>query len=77
MVSTKVSSMPMVACVMGELVEAAACAMGAVPSPASLEKMPRAMPMRMASMMEAPAAPPCAADGEKASRSTMAKMPGT
>ena len=44
----------------------AACAMPAVPRPASLEKMPRAMPKRIATMIVAPAKPPVAATGLKA-----------
>ena len=44
MVSMKTSSMPMEACTSGVSAVEAAWAMGAVPRPASLEKIPRAMP---------------------------------
>ena len=49
----------------GSFVCAAAAAIGAEPKPASLEKMPRAMPFCMA-MMIAPSAPPAAARRPKA-----------
>ena len=48
MVSMKVPSMPIMPCCTGSLVCAAAWAMGALPRPASLEKMPRATPKRIA-----------------------------
>ena len=44
MVSMKVPSMATMPCLTGFLVRAAACAIGALPRPASLEKMPRATP---------------------------------
>jgi len=43
------------------LVFAAAWAIGELPSPASLEKTPRATPKRMAAESVAPAKPPVAA----------------
>jgi len=43
------------------LVFAAAWAIGELPSPASLEKTPRAIPKRMAAESVAPAKPPVAA----------------
>ena len=51
--------------------------MGPLPSPASLAKMPRAMPKRTAIMAVAPAKPPCAAVGVKASSTTCRNMAGT
>lgn len=44
----------------------AAWAMPAVPRPASLEKIPRATPKRIAAITAAPAKPPVAAIGVKA-----------
>ena len=49
----------------GSFVCAAAAAIGAEPKPASFEKMPRAMPFCMATMM-APSMPPAAARRPKA-----------
>ena len=51
----------------GSLVFAAAAAIGAEPSPASLLKMPRAMPFCMAMKMD-PTTPPVTAAGLKAAR---------
>ena len=53
--------------------------MAAEPMPASLEKHPRASPHRAASRAEAvtvPAAPPAAAEGERARRNISARAPG-
>ncbi len=77
MVSMKTSSMPMEACTSGDSAVEAAWAMGAEPRPASLEKTPRAMPMRMAIITEAPAKPPCAAVGVNASETTHQNTAGT
>jgi AGCS family alanine or glycine:cation symporter len=52
--------------VLGSFVFAAACAMGALPSPASLEKIPRATPKRIAAQTAAPVKPPTAAVSVKA-----------
>ena len=41
-------------CFVGLLVFAAACAIAALPRPASFEKIPRANPQRIASQMDAP-----------------------
>ena len=51
--------------------------MAAAPSPASLEKAPRAQPQRMAAATVVPAKPPVAAAGEKALLKIRAKSPGT
>ncbi len=67
MVSIKVPSMAMLPWRAGWSVCAEAWAMGALPRPASLEKMPRAMPKRIASFTAAPAKPPAAAVPVKAS----------
>ena len=74
MVSMKVCVMETSACVTGCSVCAAAAAMPPVPSPDSLLNTPRATPMRTAIISVAPANPPMAADGRKASRSTKTKM---
>ena len=60
-VSIKVPSIAIVPCLTGLLVSAAAWAMGAEPSPDSLEKIPRETPMRSANITVAPAKPPVAA----------------
>jgi hypothetical protein len=65
-VSMKVPIMATVPWATGSSDCAAAWAMGALPSPASLEKMPRATPNWMAATTVAPAKPPAAAVGEKA-----------
>ena len=49
----------------GCLVLAEACAIGALPCPASLEKSPRPTPLLNAKEREAPRKPPVAADPEK------------
>src|SRR5690625_244486 len=51
---------------MGLSVLAVACAIGALPKPASLEKMPRATPNRIAAHTVAPRKPPVAEIGVKA-----------
>ena len=61
-VSRKVPVMETSPCRTGSRVFADAAAMGAEPSPASLEKMPRAMPLCMATIM-LPATPPATAFG--------------
>ncbi|MNG04105.1 hypothetical protein D3C84_872160 [compost metagenome] len=61
MVSMKVPVMETSPCSTQESVLAAAAAMGAEPSPDSLEKTPRATPDWIASMMPAPTKPPVAA----------------
>ncbi|MNF88524.1 hypothetical protein D3C84_710210 [compost metagenome] len=66
MVSIKVPSMPIMPERTALLVVPAAWAIPAVPRPASLEKMPRATPKRIAAMTAAPAKPPVAATGVKA-----------
>ena len=59
-VSIKVPNIAISPCSTGSLVLAAACAIGALPRPASLEKMPRATPKRIAAQTLAPAKPPAA-----------------
>ena len=59
-VSINVPSIAISPCSTGSLVRAAACAIGALPKPASLEKMPRATPKRIAAQTLAPAKPPAA-----------------
>ncbi len=66
MVSMKVPIMPMMPERTELVVVPAAWAIPAVPRPASLEKMPRATPKRIAAMTAAPAKPPVAAIGVKA-----------
>ncbi len=66
MVSMKVPIMPIRPENTGSRVAPAACAMPAVPSPASFEKMPRATPFCIASITPAPRKPPLAATGLKA-----------
>ena len=61
-VSMKVPVMEISPCLTGSRVDATAAAMGAEPSPASLEKMPRAIPICIATSM-LPAAPPATARG--------------
>ena len=65
MVSMKVPVMVTRPCRVGSLVCAAAAAIGALPRPASLEKMPLATPFCMAIIM-APSAPPATALAPKA-----------
>ena len=76
MVSRKVPVMETRPWRTGSLVCAAAAAMGAEPRPASLEKMPRAMPFCMAMSM-APSAPPAAARNPKAPANISAKAAGS
>ena len=54
------------ACPTGFFVFAAAAAIGELPSPDSLENMPRAMPIRIVSAIVEPRKPPAAAVGLKA-----------
>ena len=60
-VSMKVPSIAMVPWRTGSVVAAAAWAIGALPSPASFEKTPRATPKRIAAQTAAPVNPPAAA----------------
>ncbi len=76
MVSMKVPSMPIRPERTGHLLVPAAWAMPAVPRPASLEKMPRATPKRIAAITAAPAKPPVAATGLKADWKISANAPG-
>ena len=64
-VSINVPVMDTSPCLTGSRVDATAAAMGAEPSPASLENMPRAIPICIATSM-LPAAPPATALGLKA-----------
>ena len=75
-VSIKVWVMDTRAWVTGCLVWAAAAAIGALPSPDSLENTPRATPMRMPIITLAPKNPPEAAVGVKACLTTMARAAG-
>ena len=75
-VSRNVPVMDTNPCRTHDFVCAAAAAMGAEPSPASLEKMPRAIPFCMATMM-APSAPPAAAWTPKAPRRIFPTAAGT
>ena len=65
-VSMKVPIIAIVPWRTGLLVIADACAIGALPSPASFENIPLATPKRMAAQTAAPAKPPVAAIGVKA-----------
>ena len=76
-VSIKVPSMAIRPCSTGSSVFAAACAMGALPRPASLEKMPRATPKRIAAQIVAPAKPPVAAEPENADSTMVTSAAGT
>ncbi|MNN82000.1 hypothetical protein D3C81_1988850 [compost metagenome] len=76
MVSMKVPSMPIRPERTELWVVPAAWAMPAVPRPASLEKMPRATPKRIAAITAAPAKPPLAAAGLKAWWKISAKASG-
>ena len=71
MVSRKTSMTPSRPCWAGWATLAAACAMDAVPMPASLVNTPREMPVLMT-----PVRDPTAALGRNASRKTEAKAPG-
>ena len=64
-------------CSTGSFVWAAACAIGALPKPASFEKIPRATPKRMAAQTVAPAKPPAAEAPLKALSTIVAKAAGT
>ena len=75
-VSIKVPNIAIVPCRTGLLVSAAACAIGAEPKPASLEKMPRAIPIRSANIRVAPAKPPVAAAPLNALSTTKATAAG-
>ena len=77
MVSIKVPVMDTSPCSAGHFVFAAAATIGAEPRPDSLEKTPRAIPDRIASMTVAPAKPPAAAVGVKASCNTSINAAGT
>ena len=76
MVSMKVPIMPTTPENTGSLLLPAACAIPAVPRPASFEKMPRATPMRMAISTVEPAKPPTAAVGLKACSTISTSAPG-
>ena len=77
-VSKKTPVMLISPCRSGSSVSAQAAAMAAEPSPASLEKTPRAMPWRMtARRVTVPNAPPNAAEGASAQRSISAAAPGS
>ena len=76
MVSMKVPIMPTSPEKTGSRVAPAAWAMPAVPRPASLEKMPRATPMRMAISTVEPRKPPVAAVGLKACSKISANAAG-
>ena len=65
-VSINVPIMAIVPCLTGLFVIADAWAIGALPKPASFEKIPRATPNRMAAQTAAPAKPPVAAIGVNA-----------
>ncbi len=66
MVSTKTSNMPYIPCFTGSVSLVAAWAIGAVPRPASLEKIPRPAPYFIDWTMVMPNAPPITLDGENA-----------
>ena len=70
-VSIKTSNMPYSPCLTGSVSDVAACAIGAEPRPASLEKQPRPMPFLMPVMM--PILAPTAALGLKAPLKIRAK----
>ena len=65
-VSIKVPVIDTKPCSAGHFVLAAAATIGALPRPDSLEKTPRAIPLRIAIMTVAPRKPPEAAVGVKA-----------
>ena len=67
MVSIKVPVIETSPCSADHFVFAAAATMGAEPRPDSLENTPRATPLRIANITVAPAKPPTAAVGVKAS----------
>ena len=76
MVSRKTPSMAIVPCRAGLSVMAVACAIGELPMPASLEKMPRAIPKRIAAQTVAPAKPPAADTGVNALLTIVATADG-
>ena len=76
-VSIKVPSIATSPCSTGSLVLAAAWAIGALPSPASLENIPRATPKRIAAQTVAPAKPPAADAPLNALSMMVASAPGT
>ena len=76
-VSIKVPSIATRPCSTGSFVLAAACAIGALPSPASLENIPRATPKRIAAQTVAPAKPPAAEAPLNALSMMVASAPGT
>ena len=65
-VSANTSKIPHIPCAAGLEESADACAIGAEPSPASLEKIPLANPKRTACETVYPATPPAADAGVKA-----------
>lgn len=67
MVSRKTSTTPIIPCWIGWSTAAEACAMDAVPMPASLVNIPRETPVRSAVSIE-PMTPPVTAWGENAPR---------
>ena len=76
-VSIKVPVIDTSPCSAGHFVFAAAATIGALPKPASLEKIPRAIPLRIASITVAPKNPPAAAVGLKALSMIRANAAGT
>ena len=76
-VSIIVPSMATSPCSTGSFVCAAACAIGALPKPASFEKIPRATPKRIAAHTVAPAKPPAAEAPLKALSIIVANAAGT
>ena len=75
-VSMNVPSIDTRPCSTGSFDFAAAAAIGALPRPASFEKIPRAIPFCMATMM-APRVPPAAALRPNAPSMISLKAPGT
>ena len=75
-VTMKTSKAPHIPWANGCSVSAVACAIGAVPMPASLENMPRAIPACTACITAAPAKPPIAGAGAKAWRTIIEKTSG-
>jgi len=75
-VSKNVPSIDTSPCFAGSLVCAAAAAIGALPSPASLEKTPLAIPFCITTIIE-PIAPPVTADGLNAPLTINLNAPGT
>ena len=73
-VSIKVPVIETNPCSTQESVLAAAAAIGALPRPDSLLKIPRLIPLRMAICMLIPTLPPNAAEGVKADCTTKASV---